>query len=163
MGELVTTVTKFKAKEGSENQLIDELRTFDNSSSKSWQVLSLGDNEYAAINTYESIETRTEDVASGLDWLDSITPLIDLYENGSRTEAFSGIVLYENEQMSKKSFMENQTLVKNLWKQYQFNKDPKFLAEICLNVPFFGYPEVGKEIAKLLESQFHKRSSDAVD
>jgi hypothetical protein len=97
MGELVTTVTKFKSKSGSENKLIEELRNFDNSSSKSWQVLSLGDNEYAAINTYESIENRTEDVASGLDWLDSITPLIDLYENGSRTEAFSGIVLYENE------------------------------------------------------------------
>jgi hypothetical protein len=97
MGELVTTVTKFKSKPGSENKLIEELRNFDNSSSKSWQVLSLGDNEYAAINTYESIENRTEDVASGLDWLDSITPLIDLYENGSRTEAFSGIVLYENE------------------------------------------------------------------
>jgi len=97
MGELVTTVTKFKSKPGSENKLIEELRSFDNSSSKSWQVLSLGDNEYAAINTYESIENRTEDVASGLDWLDSITPLIDLYENGSRTEAFSGIVLYENE------------------------------------------------------------------
>ena len=97
MGELVTTVTKFKAKKGSENQLIEELRSFDNSSSKTWQILSLGENEYAAINTYESIENRTEDVASGLDWLDSITPLIDLYENGSRTEAFSGIVLYENE------------------------------------------------------------------
>ena len=65
--------------------------------------------------------------------------------------------------MSKKSFIENQALVENLWKQYQFNKDPKCLAEICLNVPFFDHPEVGKEIAKLLESQFHKRSSDAVD
>ena len=97
MGELVTTITKFKAKQGSENQLINELRSFDNSNSKSWQILNLGDNEYAAINTYESIENRTEDVAAGLDWLDSITPLIDLYENGSRTEAFSGIVLYENE------------------------------------------------------------------
>ena len=97
MDELVTTVTKFKAKKGSENQLIEALKSFDNSSSKTWQILSLGDNEYAAINTYESIENRTDDVVSGLDWLDSITPLIDLYENGSRTEAFSGIVLYENE------------------------------------------------------------------
>ena len=97
MGELVTTVTKFKAKKGSENQLIEELRSFDNSSSKSWQILTLGDNEYAAINTYESIENRTEDVESGLEWLDSITPLIDLYDNGSRTEAFSGIVLYKSE------------------------------------------------------------------
>ena len=97
MDELVTTVTKFKAKKGSENQLIEALKSFDNSSSKTWQILSLGDNEYAAINTYESIENRTEDVTTGLDWLDSITPLIDLYNNGSRTEAFSGIVLYENE------------------------------------------------------------------
>ena len=65
--------------------------------------------------------------------------------------------------MSKKSFIENQALVENLWKQYQKRKDPKWLAEICLNVPFFDHPEVGKEKAKLLESQFHKRSSDAVD
>ena len=152
MGELVTTVTKFKAKQGSENQLIEALKSFDNSNSKSWQILSLGDNEYAAINTYESIENRTEDILSGLDWLDNISPLVDLYENGSRTEAFSGIVLYENEQMSKKSFIENQTLVGNLWKQYQISKDPKWLAEICLNVPFFNHPEVGKEIAKLLKT-----------
>ena len=67
MGELVTTITKFKAKKGSENQLIKALRSFDNSSPKSWQVLSSGDNEYAAINTYDSIEKRTKDVASGLD------------------------------------------------------------------------------------------------
>jgi len=97
MGEFVTTITKFKAKHGSENELIEELRNFDNSNSKSWQILSLGENEYAAVNTYESIDNRTEDVASGLEWLDKITPLIELYDNGSRTEAFSGIVLYESE------------------------------------------------------------------
>lgn len=54
--------------------------------------------------------------------------------------------------MSKKSFIENQTLVENLWKQYQISKDPKWLAEICLNVSFFNHPEVGKEIAKLLKT-----------
>ena len=97
MGEFVTTITKFRAKHGSEYELIEELRNFDNSNSKSWQILSLGENEYAAINTYDSIDNRTEDVASGLEWLDKITPLIELYDNGSRTEAFSGIVLYESE------------------------------------------------------------------
>ena len=152
MGEFVTTITKFKAKRGSENELIEELRNFDNSNSKSWQILSLGENEYAAVNTYESIDNRTEDVASGLEWLDKITPLIELYDNGSRTEAFSGIVLYESGQM-KRSFTENQALVRQLWEQYQINKDPKWLAKICLNVPFFDHPEVGKEIAEILESQ----------
>ena len=94
---LVTTITKFKAKHGSENQLIDALRNFDNSKSVSWQILSIGENEYAAVNTYESIEERSMDVVSGLDWLDSITQVLELYEDGSRTQAFSGIVLHKNE------------------------------------------------------------------
>ena len=62
--------------------------------------------------------------------------------------------------MSRKSFIENQNLVENLWKQYQVDKDPKWLAEICLNVPFFDHPEVGKEIAKLLEGKFQKKNEN---
>ena len=62
--------------------------------------------------------------------------------------------------MSRKSFIENQNLVENLWKQYQIDKDPKWLAEICLNVPFFDHPEVGKEIAKLLEGKFKKKNEN---
>ena len=62
--------------------------------------------------------------------------------------------------MSRKSFIENQNVVENLWKQYQIDKDPKWLAEICLNVPFFDNPEVGKEIAKLLESLFNKKNQN---
>ena len=62
--------------------------------------------------------------------------------------------------MSRKSFIENQNLVENLWKQYQIDKDPKWLADICLNVPFFDHPEVGKEIAKLLEGKFQKKNEN---
>ena len=43
-------------------------------------------------------------------------------------------------------------MVENLWKQYKISKDPKWLAKICLNVPFFDHPEVGKEIAELLRT-----------
>ena len=62
--------------------------------------------------------------------------------------------------MSRKSFIENQNLVENLWKQYQIDKDPKWLSKICLNVPFFDHPEVGKEIAKLLEGKFQKKNEN---
>ena len=62
--------------------------------------------------------------------------------------------------MIRKSFIENQNLVENLWKQYQIDKDPKWLAEICLNVPFFDHPEVGEEIAKLLEGLFSKKNQN---
>ena len=53
--------------------------------------------------------------------------------------------------MIKKTYRENQAMVEKLWKQYQKDNNPKWLADICLNVPFFDHPEVGKEIAKLLE------------
>ena len=53
--------------------------------------------------------------------------------------------------MSKKTYIENQAIVEKLWKQYQKDNNPKWLADICLNVPFFDHPEVGEEIAKLLK------------
>ena len=52
-------------------------------------------------------------------------------------------------------YLINQALVEHLWKQYQVKKDPRWLAEICLNVPFFDNQQVGQEIARLLEKQFH--------
>ena len=54
--------------------------------------------------------------------------------------------------MIKKSFEENQAIVEKLWKQYQKDNDPKWLADICLNVPFFDHPEVGQKIASLLKN-----------
>lgn len=54
--------------------------------------------------------------------------------------------------MIKKSFEENQAIVEKLWKQYQKDNNPKWLADICLSVPFFDHPEVGKEIAELLKT-----------
>ena len=91
----VTTITKFKAKVGAEAQLVAALRDFDNSNSESWQIISLGENIYAAINTYTSIEERIEDVVAGMEWLDSISHLLEYFDDGSRTEAFSGIILHK--------------------------------------------------------------------
>ena len=53
--------------------------------------------------------------------------------------------------MNKKTYSENSAIVEKLWKQYQKDNNPKWLADICLNVPFFDHQEVGEEIAKLLE------------
>ena len=53
--------------------------------------------------------------------------------------------------MSKKSYSENQAIIEKLWKQYQKDYNRKWLADICLNVPFFEHLEVGKEIAKLIK------------
>ena len=53
--------------------------------------------------------------------------------------------------MSKKIYSENQAIVEKLWRQYQKDINPKWLADIYLNVPSFDHPEVGEKIAKLLK------------
>ena len=53
--------------------------------------------------------------------------------------------------MSKKTYSENQAIVEKLWRQYQKDNNPKWLADIYLNVPFFDHPEVEEKIAKLLK------------
>ena len=61
--------------------------------------------------------------------------------------------------MIKKTYSENQAIIRDLWKQYQKDNNPKWLADICLSVPFFDHPEVGKEIAKLLEKKAQPKSN----
>ena len=41
-------------------------------------------------------------------------------------------------------------LVAEQWRSYQETKNPKYLAIICTELPFFDHPEVGEEIASLL-------------
>ena len=53
-------------------------------------------------------------------------------------------------------YAKRKALVKHCWEQYQVKKDPRWLAEICDNLPFFEYPEVGAEISRRLSKNFHK-------
>ena len=43
-------------------------------------------------------------------------------------------------------------LVAAQWAKYQETKDPEHLAAVCRELPFFEHPEVGEEIAKLLDT-----------
>ena len=45
---------------------------------------------------------------------------------------------------------QRKAFVAEQWHKYQALKDPKHLAVICRELPFFDHPEVGDEIAKLL-------------
>tara|TARA_Y200000002_G_scaffold232093_1_gene191584 strand:- start:800 stop:970 length:171 start_codon:yes stop_codon:yes gene_type:complete len=47
--------------------------------------------------------------------------------------------------------MKKEIYMKKLWDNYQKTKDVKFLIEACLKAPFFGNPQMGKEIARILK------------
>ena len=46
--------------------------------------------------------------------------------------------------------MNKEKLMSDLWLKYKKTNNIKFLIEACNNAPFFGNPEMGKEIAKIL-------------
>ena len=47
-------------------------------------------------------------------------------------------------------YKRRKALVSEQWRSYQETKNPKYLATICRELPFFDHPEVGEEIASLL-------------
>ena len=46
--------------------------------------------------------------------------------------------------------MDKEKLMTDLWLEYKKSSDIRYLIEACKNAPFFGNPEMGKEIAKKL-------------
>ena len=52
--------------------------------------------------------------------------------------------------LNKSRYERRKAMVEEYWQKYQDSKDPKHLAIICKELPFFEHPEVGNEIAKLL-------------
>ena len=52
--------------------------------------------------------------------------------------------------LNKSIYERRKAMVEEYWQKYQDSKDPKHLAIICRELPFFEHPEVGNEIAKLL-------------
>ena len=72
------------------------------------------------------------------------------YERSS-SNCLSVFSALRRRKISKKSYSENQAIVEKFWKQYQKDNNPKWLAEICLNVPFFDHPEVAEELARLIK------------
>ena len=46
--------------------------------------------------------------------------------------------------------MSKEKLMNHLWLEYKRTNDIKFLIKACNEAPFFGNPDMGKEIGKLL-------------
>ena len=46
--------------------------------------------------------------------------------------------------------MDKEEYMKNLWIKYNKSNNINYLQKACENAPFFGNPEMGKEISKLL-------------
>ena len=96
--ESVWTVIKYKPKEGCEDDFREALRrrskyAKENNPHILNQFIKIDSGEYVQISLNPSIDALVGGQESGLDWLDSVEHLLELYEDESRTDAFSGVAL----------------------------------------------------------------------
>mgnify|MGYP001176353905 FL=1 len=99
MSEVIWSIIKYKPKEGCEDEFVEALRRLGNimSENKPYEFLNdfirLDTGEFAQIARMPNLDALIDGQVSGLTWLDSVDHLLEKYEDGSRTEAFSGFVL----------------------------------------------------------------------
>ena len=90
----VVSVVKFKVKDGFEDAFLEALKSYDYSNAISCKVLLLGENEFVTISEYASIDAIGDDEVTGLEWLDSVTHMLE-YFGENRTQSYSGLVTFD--------------------------------------------------------------------
>ena len=95
----ICSFMRFKAKEGCEDEFLAELKAANMEISYllSWQIVSLGDREFIQTLVSEDIENIMGMLDLGDAFLNRVEHLLERYEDGSRTNAFSGIVVEEKD------------------------------------------------------------------
>ena len=100
LAALIQRCVKFQANPGCEDDLLDAIKSRDRSQQKckSWTVMSLNDGIIMVSLSYDSIEDILADQEKSLAWLDNVDHLIEKLPDGSRTEAYSGIIVDQGTQ-----------------------------------------------------------------
>ena len=90
----VVSIVKFKVKDGFEDAFLEALKSYDYSKAIRCKALLLGENEFVTISEYASIDAIGDDEVTGLEWLDSVTHMLE-YFGESRTQSYSGLVAFD--------------------------------------------------------------------
>jgi len=90
----VVSVVKFKVKDGFKDPFLEALKSYDYSNAISSKVLLVDENEVVTISEYASIDAIGDDEVTGLEWLDSVTHMLE-YFGESRTQSYSGLVAFD--------------------------------------------------------------------
>ena len=90
----IVSVVKYKIKHGYEDAFIEAIKSYDYSKAMYSKLLVLGDNEFASISEYTTIDAIGDDEVTGLEWLDSVTHMLEFFDE-SRTQSYSGLVAFD--------------------------------------------------------------------
>ena len=93
----IVTIVKYKLKDGYVDDFMKAINDYDYSKALSMRLISISDNEYVSIMEYDEIEKISDDEVDGINWLDTVEHMLELYGE-SRTESSSGLVLASYDQ-----------------------------------------------------------------
>ncbi len=96
----IWTVIKYKPKEGCEDEFEEGLKRLGQMIDKSKlgqefqnKFIRIDIGEYVQIVQMPHLESLLDGQMDGLEWLYGVDHLLEYYEDGSRTEAFSGFII----------------------------------------------------------------------
>lgn len=100
MSNALWSVIKYKPKDGCEDEFKVGLRRLADIMNKnegvSWSLIELDTGEIVQISRFPSIDVIVDGQIEGLEWLDSVDHLLVKDEEGSRTQAYSGLEIEIN-------------------------------------------------------------------
>ena len=86
------SVIKYKPKAGCEDEFVEALQRLNKmfEGRRECHCIRLPTGEFTELVRYENIDQMMALQVEGLTWLDSVDHLLELYDENSRTDAFSG-------------------------------------------------------------------------
>ena len=94
MENAVWSVIKYTPKNGCSDEFkkaLESLADIMNKPDITWSLIELDTGEIVQISRIPSIDAIVEGQIAGLEWLDSVDQFLEKDEEGSRTQAYSGL------------------------------------------------------------------------
>ena len=94
MENAVWSVIKYTPKHGCSDEFkmaLERLAEIMNKPDLTWSLIELDTGEIVQISRIPSIDAIVEGQIAGLEWLDNVDHLLEKDEEGSRTQAYSGL------------------------------------------------------------------------
>ena len=104
------SIVRFITKPGFLNIMVEELIKAPSDEAVSQHTIVTGDNEIMNISLVPNLEGMVSKEETGVKWLDTVDHMLVKFENGSRTEAISGPVIYYSFNEKNAGYFENKSL-----------------------------------------------------
>ena len=104
------SIVRYITKPGFLDSMVEEIIKSPSDEAVSQHTILTGDNEIMNISLVPDLEGMVSKEETGVQWLDTVDHMLVKFQNGSRTEAISGPVVYYSFNEKNAEYFENKSL-----------------------------------------------------